>query len=112
LSQKGIKPTNATISKWFKLANEETLIAAIHEATNRSDIKNIIGYITRMLEQGYTPQVTSSKITKGRKNQLPEWIVKQSELAYQKVTSKNELTEEQKQQALELLKQLGEIDAD
>jgi hypothetical protein len=113
LSQKGIKPTNTTINKWFKLANEETLIAAIHEATNRSDIKNIIGYITRMLEQGYTPQVTNSKITKGRKNQLPEWIVKQSESAYQKVSaSKNELTEEQKQQALELLKQLGEIEAD
>ncbi len=113
LSQKGIKPTNATINKWFKLATEETLIAAIHEATNRSDIKNIIGYITRMLEHGYTPQVTNSKITKGRKNQLPEWIVKQSESVDQKVfASKNELTEEQKQQALELLKQLGEIEAD
>lgn len=113
LSQKGIKPSIATINKWFKLANEETLIAAIHEATNRSDIKNIIGYITRMLEQGYTPQVTNSKITKGSKNQLPEWIVKQSESAYQKVSdSKNELTEEQKQQALELLKQLGEIKID
>lgn len=114
LSQKGIKPSIATINKWFKLANEETLIAAIHEATNRSDIKNIIGYITRMLEQGYTPQVkTNSKITKGKKTQLPEWIVKQSELADQKVSaSKNELTEEQKQQALELLKQLGEIKAD
>ena len=113
LSQKGIKPSIATINKWFKLANEETLIAAIHEATNRSDIKNIIGYITRMLEQGYTPQVTNSKITKGRKNQLPEWIVKQSESSYQKVSdSKNELTEEQKQQALELLKQLGEIKTD
>lgn len=113
LSQKGIKPSIATINKWFKLANEENLIAAIHEATNRSDIKNIIGYITRMLEQGYTPQVkTNSKITKGKKTQLPEWIVKQSESADQKVSSKNELTEEQKQQALELLKQLGEIKAD
>jgi hypothetical protein len=113
LSEKGIKPTNATINKWLKLANEETVISAIHEALERPDIKNVIGYITRMLEQGYTsPQATASKTTKVKKDNLPEWIIKQSELAHQEVAvTQGELTEEQKQQILELLKQLGETDS-
>jgi hypothetical protein len=116
LSQKGIKPTTTTINKWLKLANEETVISAIHEVLKRPDIKNVIGYITRMLEQGYTsPQATASKTktAKVKKDHLPEWIIKQSELANQKVSvTQEELTEEQKKQALELLKQLGEIATD
>jgi hypothetical protein len=113
LSQNGIKATNTTINKWLKLANEETIISAIHEVLKRSDIQNVIGYITRMLEQGYTtPQTTTSKNKNPKVKNLPEWIVKQLESAHEEVAAAQEdLTEEQKKQAVELLKQLGEIDS-
>ena len=113
LSQKGIKATQATIKKWSQLANEETILSAIQEAVDRPDIKNVIGYITRMLEQGYTcPQITKSKNKKTLKEtkNLPQWIEKQFDLTTQRVDYlKQDLSEEQKQQAIELLKQLGEI---
>jgi Helix-turn-helix domain len=102
LTQKGIKINQTTLTKWKKLANEETILSAIHEVVTRPDINNIVGYITRMLEQGYC----SSQISKiKRKNMmtLPHWIEKQE-------TKKiDAITDEQKQQALELLKKLEEI---
>ena len=110
LSQKRIKTTTATINKWLKLANEETVISAIHEVLKRPDIQNVIGYITRMLEQGYTsPQTTIHKTAKVTRGNLPEWIVKQLESVDQATVAEGKLSEEQKQQAIELLRQLDEI---
>jgi hypothetical protein len=102
LQAKKLEVNAKTLSKWRSLDTEENIILAIEEALQRPGVKNLVGYITRTLENGYSSSQASGSVSKG---QLPEWIASQQEV----VASASELSEEQKRQAHELLRALGEI---
>lgn len=101
LSQHGITINPDIIQKWRQLDKEENILKAIQETLNRSDIKNVIGYVTRMLEIGFVPTQNSNK------NLLPTYIRHSVDKKKGTVSSINL---DQQKQALDLLFQLGEID--
>lgn len=101
LNNHGIKINKATLNKWRQLETEENILQALEETLKRKDIKNVIGYVTRMLETGFFP--TQNRIPSIK--ELPSYIQKQT-----RETLKTKVNDEQKKEALELLFQLGEID--
>jgi hypothetical protein len=97
----GININSLIIKKWKKLESEENIILAIKETLKRNDIKNVLGYITRMLEMGFTPSQTKPiKL-------LPSYIANQS--SRNSSTHTINVDDKQRKEALELLFQLGEI---
>lgn len=105
LTQNGVKVNKPTLTKWSKLADEQTILAAIKEALGRSGVKTVVGYVTRMLEQGYTPSVPGS--ASNPKGGVPDYIVKQLEAGYQETAAT--IDPAKQKEALDLLLQLGEI---
>ena len=93
LETNGIDINDHVIDKWIKLDNEENILLAIEDTLKRRDIKNVIGYITRVLEIGFNPP---KKIIN---NSLPIYNDK-------KITS---ITKEEQKEALDLLLELREI---
>lgn len=100
LAEKKMKVNKNTLTKWLQLADENTVIAAIEYTLNKSEVKTVAGYVTRILQAGFTPDLSTVD-----NNDLPEWITKQEVAA-----TTEELTPEQKKQAADLLRQLGEIE--
>lgn len=94
LSAHGIQTNDKIISKWLDLESEENILLAIEDTLNRKDIKNVIGYITRILETGFVP---STKTT--QKSNLP--IYNDQTTAF--------ITKEDQKKALDLLLKLQEI---
>ncbi|WP_167578114.1 helix-turn-helix domain-containing protein [Ammoniphilus sp. YIM 78166] len=102
LTSYGIKVNTATLNKWRKMENEKTIINAVKETLERPDIKNVVGYINKILETGFIP--TQTKI----KNDLPDYIINQCKNSQNKV--QHTVVDSLKQkEALDLLLQLGEI---
>jgi len=101
----GLTVTNATLIEWKKKAPYETIIQVIEETLSRDGVDNPIGYITKILENGYTP----SPAPKRKKKDLPEYMDKPAR-AGTKVDIERKLNPEERRQAIELLFQLKEID--
>lgn len=99
LAEKKIKVNKATLNKWLQMADEVTVIKAIEYTLNKDGVKTVTGYVTRILGAGFTEDIAT-----GRKDRLPEWIAQQEVAA-----TTEELSLEQKKQAEELLRALGEI---
>jgi len=130
------KVNKPTVNRWLKKETYENIMQLIEEIIVRDDIANIAGYITKVLDQGYTPATSSPDKPKStvdaireagskRKDKLPEWVERQLQEEKERKTSSyydqypglvvegptsNELTEEQKKNVNELLRQLGEIE--
>lgn len=95
----------STIMRWLSSATEETIGNVINYAINKR-VRNVIGYITAILIQGWTAPKPSSKPAQAQKSRdiVPHWIT-----AEYRPSSTEQLNEEQKRQAAELLRELGEI---
>jgi len=65
LQRYGISVNKKTLTKWRKLADEQTIVRVVHETMNRDDVRNVVGYVTSILEAGYTPAVPSKGQTEG-----------------------------------------------
>ncbi len=101
LTSYGIKVNAATLNKWRRMESEENILNAVKETLERPDIKNVVGYINKILEAGFIP--TQKKI----KNDLPDYIINQSNNSQNKI---QHIVDSIKQrEALDLLLQLGEI---
>lgn len=126
LSEYDLKPNAATIKRWLSFANEETILQAIDHSLHKKGIRNAIGWITGVLQQGYVSDAatTIDQETKGhgsyspkkskrythgtvRRDVLPEWVARQGK----KPIEKGSLTEEQKREAAELLAALDALES-
>lgn len=65
LQRYGISVNKKTLTKWRKLADEQTIVRVVHETMARNDVQNVVGYVTSILEAGYTPAVPSKGQTEG-----------------------------------------------
>lgn len=65
LRQYGISVNKKTLTKWRKLADDQTIVRVVHETMSRDDVQNVVGYVTSILEAGYTPAVPSKGQTEG-----------------------------------------------
>ncbi|WP_100523423.1 helix-turn-helix domain-containing protein [Mycobacteroides abscessus] len=101
LTSYGIKVNVATLEKWRKLENEDNILTAVKETLERRDIKNVVGYINKILEDGFIP--TQTKV-----NDLPHYIVNQSSNNPQN-KKQNTIDPTKQKEALDLLFKLGEI---
>lgn len=101
LSSYNIKVNSTTLERWRSLESEENIIKAIKATLGRRDIKNIVGYITRILEMGFTPSQTTIK------SDLPIYITNQFHSQNEKTKTTLSITEQK--EALSLLLQLREI---
>lgn len=102
LTTYGIKVNVTTLKKWRSLESEENILSAVKETLERRDIKNVVGYINKILEAGFVPTQTIVK------NDLPSYIVDQCNNLQDKVQQTTVDPIKQKE-ALDLLLQLGEI---
>ena len=107
LHKHGIKINKATLTKWSQLADERIILAAVTEALDRPGVKNFIGYITKILGDGYVPVVNGSSSVSSKAKDLPYYIKQQLESGKQEVAAGIDPTEQKK--AFDLLLQLGEI---
>lgn len=71
LTKYNLKVNAATLKKWRKQADDATILQVIGETIARSDVKNIIAYITKTLEAGYVPVQSSftSQVTPSQTKQ-------------------------------------------
>lgn len=96
-----IQINDKIITKWLKLENKvETVLSAIHDTLNRPDIKNVVGYVTKILETGFTLPKSSTV----NKELLPAYINQPNQ-----TQETNLVTRDQQKEALDLLLQLQEI---
>jgi Helix-turn-helix domain len=95
-----IQINDKIITKWLKIENKvENVLLAIQDTLNRPDIKNVVGYITKILETGFTlPKSTVNK------ELLPSYINQHNQ-----TQESNSVTKDQQKEALDLLFQLQEI---
>jgi hypothetical protein len=112
LSSKNIRIQKETLDKLKTQASEETIIKAFQIALKKD---NPVGYVISMIKNGYdgSEYVPATEEVKKVKNDLPEYIVKQiqEQKSYTHTYVRTEeVNEEKKREALELLRQLGEID--
>ncbi|MES8739280.1 hypothetical protein U6S59_12205, partial [Cutibacterium acnes] len=77
------------------------ILTAVKETLERRDIKNVVGYINKILEDGFIP--TQTKV-----NDLPHYIVNQSSNNPQN-KKQNTIDPTKQKEALDLLFKLGEI---
>jgi hypothetical protein len=91
----------ATIERWRSLETEENIINVIKSTVNRSNIKNVVGYITKILESGFIP------VQKTVKNDVPVYI--RNQIRSSKENIKITIDAAEKKEALDLLFKLGEI---
>lgn len=103
LSKYGITVNDKTIQKWNKLDSKENILEAITQTLKRPEIKNVIGYVTRILEAGFIPVELSRK-----NQQLPSYIIDQ--INKEEKTVAISINPEQQKEVLDLLFKLGEID--
>ena len=96
LNTHNIEVKDSILAKWLKLEKEENIMLVIQDTLKRKNIKNMIGYITRILEMGYTPPTTMTK------ELLPSYIIQPNQIA-------TAITSEQQLEALDLLLELQEI---
>jgi len=108
LKEKGLKITKPVLDKWKNISNDKDILGATEHVLNRQDVRNPIGYITRMLEAGYTsnisPTATRNKDGNIRMDKLPTYMQDSHEI------EENELSREDQIVAIDLLLKLGEID--
>lgn len=100
LESQGITISDRTLKKWRTLDGDLNILSAIKETFGRDHVTNVIGYVTRMLEAGYTP-AQSVKV-----KPLPTYMTNTSNGEQ----LQKELDPEKQKEALDLLFQLGEID--
>ncbi len=103
LSKYGIVVNDKTIQKWNALDSKENILEAITQTLKRPEIKNVVGYVTRILEAGFTPVELSQK-----NQQLPSYIIDQ--INKEEKTVAIPINREQQKEVLDLLFKLGEID--
>lgn len=103
LSKYGIVVNDKTIQKWNTLDSKENILEAITQTLKRPEIKNVVGYVTRILEAGFTPVELSQK-----NQQLPSYIIDQ--INKEEKTVAISINREQQKEVLDLLFKLGEID--
>lgn len=100
LEAQGIMINDRTLKKWRTLDGDVNILSAIKETFGREHVTNVVGYVTRMLEAGYTPAQTV------KMKALPDYMEK----SVNHGERQKELEPEKQKEALELLFQLGEID--
>lgn len=97
LKSKDIDINDTILSKWLKLEKEENILHVVQDTLKRKDIKNVVGYITRILETGYTlPKAT-------KKDVVPSYILQNVEKSTEIISL------DQQKAALDLLLELQEI---
>jgi len=97
LKTHGIDVNDKIIAKWLKTEKEENIMLVIQDTLKRTDINNVVGYITRVLEMGYNPPKATAK------ELLPSYILNKDE------PSKDNISTDQQKAALDLLFELQEI---
>ena len=100
LKENKIKVNKTTLNKWRSLESDDHIILAAQEALGRSNVRNIVGYISSMLESGYEPCSAS----KGRVDKLPEYMSNDREIQNTTISREDQI------KTLDLLLALGEID--
>ncbi len=103
LSNYGITVNDKTIQKWNGLDSRENILKAITHTLKRPEIKNVVGYVTRILETGFVPLELSRK-----NQQLPSYVINQ--INKEEKTVAISINPEQQKEVLDLLFKLGEID--
>ncbi|WP_391558942.1 hypothetical protein [Robertmurraya sp.] len=106
LNQYEIKVNKTTLSKWLSLADQETILEVVSTAIKKPDCKNVVGYVTRILTNGYTRPIpgSSSTTSKQKHRELPDYIVNQNNQATAAV-----INPDQQREVLDLFLKLGEI---
>ncbi len=115
LSRHDLTVNAATLKRWFSLATEEVIVHVIECALNRNGVRNVIAWITGVLQQGYVkertvtynPSVTTKRRQSVRSDELPDYVQRQIE-RQNEVQTVGELSEDKKRIVAELLAALGE----
>lgn len=97
LKNKGINVNKSMLDKWRSTHSDEHILLAAQGAAGKPNVRNVVGYITRMLEAGYEPPARSV-------DKLPSYMVS----SYKQEDT--QLSREDQIIALDLLLQLNEID--
>lgn len=59
LKKHGIKTTKKVIKRWRSMSDDSTIVRVIEETMRREGVKNVVGYITSVLQDGYVPPTPS-----------------------------------------------------
>ena len=107
ICSKNLSVSKDVLSRLKEKASNEIIIKAVNIAVRKAK-SNPIGYVIKMINEGYDGEEVIIEHKKEEKQDLPEWVVRQ--LEGQNNTSNGEIDETKKKEALKLLKALGEID--
>lgn len=103
LTEQGLVVPPQTLRKWRTLDSEDHIKLAVKETLERPEVDHVVGYVTRVLENGFTPSKPKKK-PKG----IPSYI--RPSIPASAPAPLDSISIKQQQEALELLWKLGEID--
>lgn len=113
LSRHDLSVNAATLKRWLSLASEEIIVQVIESAISKDNLRNVIAWITGVLQQGFTqgyvregtPKIGNRRTQPVRSDKLPHYVQRQINGEVRPV---GELSEEQRREAARLLAALGE----
>jgi len=104
LKSYGFEVNKTTLKNWRASESQDhRIIQAIQEAINKPGVKNLVGYVGKMLDNGYTPAVSTPQ---SAKTDLPEYIENQIKGVH---STEQTLSFESMKEGLDYLLKLEEI---